>query len=788
MFKNYFKTAFRNLRRNKVYSFLNIFGLAIGIACAGLIFLWVENEVTYNDYFSNKELLYKVKDSQTYSGTTYTFDATPGPLGPSMKNDIPGIRNTARYAGDQLLFSLGNKTIYEQGAYADSSFLNMFDLQFLKGNATHAFDQLYSVVISDKMAEKFFNTTDVVGKTLKVNNSQDYVITGVFKKLPENVSVGFDWLIPFRVYANTQAWLQSWGNNGITTYVEIQPNANIAAINKQLYNYISLKSGDHSEGVAKMSIYPMSRWRLYDQFKDGKEVQGRIKFVHLFSLIAWIILLIACINFMNLSTARSEQRAKEVGVRKTLGAQRGRLLLQFIMESVLLSVISTIIAVFMMAIALPSFNALVGEQLALHLFSPLHIACLIGIALVCGLIAGSYPALFLSSFKPVAVLNGLKLKGVNSAGWVRKILVVIQFSVSIILIISTLIIYLQINHVKNRDLGYNRHDLVFTTVQGNMVEHFDAIRNDLVQTGYVQNACLSDHEILKMYSNGGGWSWPDKDPNSQVLITFENASPQYVPTMGLHILEGRNFYPDMKADSSKVLINESFAKIIGAKNIIGTVISSGGGNKYTIVGVIKNFLYNNMYSAPAPLIVFSDTSYSSYLTIRFKHDANLFAAVAKTKAVIKKDNPGYPVEINFVDADFNNLFKMESMVGHLAGVFALLAILISCLGLFGLAAYTAERRTKEIGIRKVMGASVQRIVGLLSKDFLILIIISCIIAFPISWWMMHNWLQGYPYRITIHWWIFLIADVLAIKIALLTVIILAVRAAKANPVESLRAE
>ncbi|MGH2643433.1 MAG: FtsX-like permease family protein, partial [Chitinophagaceae bacterium] len=501
-----------------------------------------------------------------------------------------------------------------------------------------------------------------------------------------------------------------------------------------------------------------------------------------------IILLIACINFMNLSTARSEQRAKEVGVRKTLGAQRGRLLLQFIMESVLLSVISTVIAIFIITIILPSFNALVGEQLVLHLFSPLHISCLIGIALVCGLVAGSYPALFLSSFKPVAVLNGLKLKGVNSAGWVRKILVVVQFSVSIILIICTLIIYLQINHVKNRDLGYNRHNLVFTTVQGNMLQHFGAIRNDLIQTGYVQDACLSDHEILRMYSNGGGWNWPGKDPNSQVLITFESASPQYVPTMGLNIMKGRDFYPDMKEDSAKVLINESFAKIIGLKNIIGTVITNSGGTKYTIVGVIKDFLYNSMYSTPSPLIVFSDTSNSSYLTVRYKPDANLEAAVSKTRKVISKNNPGYPVEINFVDADFNNLFKMESMIGQLAGLFAALAILISCLGLFGLAAYTAERRTKEIGIRKVMGASVRRIVGLLSKDFLILVIISCLIAFPVSWWIMHQWLQDYPYRITIHWWIFFIAGGLAIVIALLTVSFQAIRAAVANPVESLRTE
>lgn len=388
MFKNYFKTAWRNIRKNKTNSFLNIFGLAIGIACAGLIFLWVEDELTYNHYFGNRNVLYKVKDQQTYEGTTYTFDATPGPLAQALKSEIPGIKNAARTTwGDQLLFSLDDKALYQQGMYVDAAFLTMFRLQFSKGNATHAFTQLHSLVLSEKMANAFFGTTDVIGKTLKVNNEQEYVVSGVIKDLPENVSFQFDWLAPFKIHEDRNPWLQDWGNNGIVTYVEIQPAANTDAINKKLYNYVNTKTED---AAAKLSIYPMNRWRMYDSFDTaGKETAGRIKYVRLFSLIAWIILIIACINFMNLSTARSEQRAREVGVRKVLGAVKGKLIFQFVGESLFISFLAALIALVIMGLALPAFNLLIEKQLSLSLASPLHSTALLCIVLLCGVIAGS---------------------------------------------------------------------------------------------------------------------------------------------------------------------------------------------------------------------------------------------------------------------------------------------------------------------------------------------------------------------------------------------------------------
>lgn len=785
MLTNYLKTAFRNLWKNKGYSFLNIGGLSIGIAFAALIFLWVEDEFTFNHYFTNRENLYKIKDRQTYDGTTFTFDATPGPFAPGIKAEIPGIKNTARTTfGNSVLFSLQDKPVHEQGLYADAPFLSMFRLQFIKGNAANAFAQLHSLVISETMANTFFGTADIIGKTLKVDNKEDYVISGVFKDLPKNVSFKIDWLAPFKIYEDQNKWLQDWGSNGVATYVETEPNANISDINKKLYNYIDRKQ---KGATAKMSIYPMNRWRMYDSFDNGKEVPGRIKYVNLFSLIAWLILIIACINFMNLSTARSQQRAKEVGVKKVIGAGKWKLISQFIGESLFTSLVAALIAIVIIIIALPAFNSLVEKQLSVNISNPFHVPGLVAIALVCGLTAGIYPAFYLSSFKPIYVLKGIKIKNNGSAGLIRKGLVVLQFSISVILIISTIIIYQQISHVKDRDLGYNKQNLIYMSILGNMKQHIDVIKNDLKSTGVVENAAISNNQVLQLQSNTSDFAWEGKDPSKQILITIEGVSPDYTSTMGFHLKEGRDFYAAGKTDSGNVIINESFAKVINKKNVLGSIISWGD-SKFTVTGIIKDFVYNDMYAPAPPLVFFSDTSNCNFLTIRLKAGAPLQAALAKIEKVIKNDNPGYPADFSFVDEKFGLLFKTETLIGKLAGVFSMLTIFISCLGLFGLAAYTAERRTKEIGIRKVLGASVKGITALLSKEFLQLVAVSCLIAFPVAWWIMNKWLQNYTYRITINWIVFFAAGVLALLIALITVSFQAIKAAVANPVKSLRTE
>ena len=786
MIKNYFLITFRNILRNKTYNFLNIFGLAVGIACAALIFLWVEDEMNYNHYFANKNNLFIVKDKQSYDGKTFVFDATPGPLAQVMKAEIPGFKTTARSSWpNPMLFSRSDKAIYESGRYVDSGFLSMFLVPFTKGNAAQAFQQTNSVVLSEKMAIKFFGTTDILGKTLKVDNKEDYVVTGIFKDLPENVSVKFEWLISFKVYEEQNKGLTKWGSNSILTYAEVQPTADITSINKQLFDIVKRKNPGST--IAKMMLYPFTRIRLYNSFdNNGNEKEGLIKNIHLFSLIAWIILIIACINFMNLSTARSEKHAKEVGIRKVLGATKLKLIYQFIAESVLLSFVSMLLAIALILLCLPAFNNLVHKNLALQLFQPLHFTGLLIIALLCGILAGSYPAFYLSSFNPALVLKGVKIK-TGSASFIRKALVVTQFSASVILIICTIIIYQQIQYGKKRDLGFKKDNLVTTSLEGNMKVHFATIKNDLLNTGVVENASMSNGNVLNMGSNSGDFSWEGKAPDKQVLITMEWVSPEFISTQGIQLKQGRGFYENFKADSTNIIINETLAKTIATKNIVGSVINRDN-TKYTVVGVVKDFVSNNVYKPADPLIMFADTAYAHVLSIRFKADVDLTSALAKVEKVIKTNNPGYPFSYEFVDEVFGQFFKAETLIGKLAGIFSSLAIIISCLGLFGLASFTAERRTKEIGIRKVLGASVSGITGLLSKDFLKPVLLSVIIAFPVSWWLMFNWLNEYEYKMTIHWWVFAIAGLLVVLIALATISFQSIRAAFANPAKSLRTE
>jgi len=786
MFTNYLKIAFRTILRNKTYSFLNILGLSVGIACAALIFLWVENEMNYNHYFPNRNNLYIVKDKQTYDGNTFVFDATAGPLAQAVKAEIPGIKTTARTTwGNSLLFSLGDKTINENGLYVDSGFLTMFSVPFIKGNAATAFTHAHAVVISEKMANKFFKSTDIIGKTLKIDTKQDYVVSGIFKDLPENVSIKFNWLISFKIFEEQNQWLTKWGSNGIITYAETEPNANVTAINKLLYNIVQRKNSEST--IAKMLLYPLNRATLYNSFdKNGNEKEGLIKNIRLFSLIAWIILIIACINFMNLATARSEKRAKEVGIRKVMGAAKQKLIFQFISESVLLSFVSMLSAIVIISLALPAFNNLVHKNLTLQLFLPLHFTGLIAIALVCGIIAGSYPAFYLSSFNPVLVLKSAKMK-TGSAAFIRKALVVTQFSASVVLIICTVIVYQQIQYGKQKDLGFKKDKLITTYFNGDMRNHFSVIKTGLLNTGVIENIAQSWNTVLNQGSNSGDFTWEGKPVNKTVLITTEGVSPEYISTMNMKLKEGRDFYADMKTDSANIIINETLAKIIGKKETVGSIIIADN-KKYTIVGVVNDFVSNNVYKSADPLILFGDALHTNVLSIRIKANAEISTAIAAIEKVIKNNNPGYPLEYEFVDEEFGRFFKAETLIGKLAAIFAALAIIISCLGLFGLASFTAERRTKEIGIRKVLGASVSGITGLLSKDFLKPVVLSVLIAFPVSWWLMFNWLKDYEYKITIHWWVFALAGLLVLLIAMVTVSFQSIKVAITNPVKSLRTE
>lgn len=789
MLRHALKAAFRNLWKRRAFGFLNIFGLAIGIACAAFILLWVEDELTFDHNFGLRNYIYRVRQNEKTDQGVNTFD-TPGELAAALKTEISGIKNSGRISWrmDELAV-IGDNKIKTNGLYADPSMLAILTINFIRGDASTALRQPKSVVISQSLARACFGSGDPLGRTINMNAQQAYsvdglyTVTGVFTDLPDNCSFRFQWISPYTTWEDANTWLKGWTNPLSDTYVQLDPSASPAAIDMRLTHFLSTKV-DNAKNT--LFLWGMNDWHLRDKFENGVPTDSAIRYVRLFMLIAAAILLIACINFMNLSTARSEQRAREVGVLKVVGAGRGSLISKFISEALLLSFLSVLFAVALLYIFLPAYNTLVGKQLHIHLFEPAHLSGLLAIVMVTGFIAGSYPAFYLSSFNPIHVLKGIRIKTSGGAIAIRKTLVITQFTASVALIIGTIIIYQQVHHIKDRDLGYNHNNLVYIDLHGNMTNHFEAIKGKLLATGYVENAAMSLHDALHVYSAGGGYNWQGRDPNSNITIHMNAVSPEYLSTMHMQLISGRDFYPTPGMDSANVIISESMARLMGKEGRPGGTLINGSLHSQ-IVGIIKDYVYNNVYGAGAPLVLYCYPN-CTVMALRFKPNVSLSKALEKTGSVITAESPGQPFAYRFADDDFDALFTAETLTGKLAGIFAVLAILISCLGLFGLAAYTAERRVKEIGIRKVLGASIQTLTGLLLKEFIQLVTISCIISFPLAFWVLNDWLRNYEYRTTIHWWVFGLAGALALIIAILTVSFQAIRAALANPIRSLRAE
>jgi putative ABC transport system permease protein len=791
MLKNYLKSAFRNLWTNRTYSILNIIGLSIGVTAAAFIFLWVEDETTFNHNFANRNLIYHVMMNEKSDKGTSTTGSTPGPLGASIIKDIPGIKSTGRLSWfmDELAI-VGDKSVKINGIYADPSILTMYELPFTKGDPNTALNQMQSVIISESMAKKMFDGTDPMGKVIKMNGNVGYAadglytVTGVFKDLPANCHYHFQWVSPFLAWKTANPWVDLWDNPMPETIIQLDPTAAPAAVEKQLTHYLAKKVTGQKN---TLFLWNMNDWHLRANFENGVLTGGTIRYVHLFTLIGVAILLIACINFMNLATARSEKRAKEVGVLKVMGAGRSGLIGKFISEAIVLSFLAVLVSIALLYLLKPAYNTLVNKQLSINLFQFSHWASLLAIAITTGIVAGSYPAFYLSSFNPVFVLKGIRIRSSGSAVFIRKGLVITQFTASVILIICTIIIYQQVQHIKNRDIGYTMDKLIYMDLQGNMKKNFEVLKNQLIATGYVENAATGLHDALHVYSTGDYMKWQGQDPNVKIPVHSNQVSPEYLSTMHMPLVSGRDFYPNFGTDTSNVIINESLAKLMGKEGRIGGILYNGPFHT-TVIGIIKDFVYNDIYSSGGPLILWPGYRGGTVMSIRFKQNADLTKALAVTESVISTENPGYPFQYTFADENFNALFSTETLIGKLAGIFAGLAVFISCLGLFGLAAYTAERRSKEIGIRKVLGASSQGLAALLSKEFLQLVTLSCLIAFPIAWWSMRSWLQGYEYRTTIHWWIFALAGTLALVVALLTVSFQAIKTALANPIKALRSE
>jgi putative ABC transport system permease protein len=789
---NYFRSSLRNLWKNRSYSALNIAGLAVGVACASLIFLWVEDEVTFDHDVPNRSHIYKVMENEFHNGVAYTSSSLPGPMVAVLPAEVTGIKNASRITGYQntALIIANNKTFYEKGEYVDSAFLSIIDPPLLRGSAETALNDLHSLVVTERMALKFFGTADVLGKTISLDKDQLFTITAVIQNPHPNSSFAADWFARYELLETKYPWLTDWGAMAALTLVELYPDADVQAINNQLTKVLRDRN---PEKTNTCFLFPMNDWHLYNSFSNGSpDGNGQIRYVRLFTLIACIILLVACINFMNLATARSEQRVKEVGVRKTLGAGRSMLVSQFLSESLMLAFVSVGVSVAIVYLVIPSFNSMVGKELTLRLNDEWHIGALVIVTLTCGLLAGSYPAFYLSSFNPIYVLKGMKIKAGFGSGFIRKGLVVIQFVVSVTLMIATVIIYQQIEFTKHRDVGYTTGQTIYLEMRGAVRENFNAIRTELIRKGVAENAAMSVKPVFRFgWYDDSHFSWQGKDPNNNLSVLTEAVTPEYISTVGMSLKEGRDFHADAATDIHSVIINETFAKLISDHSAIGEEIVQGD-NHMKVIGVVKDFVYGNVYSkVHSPVILTANPDASNFLrilTIRLNGSSNLQGNINEIEKVMKAYNPEYPFEYYFMDAEFDKLFKTEALAQNLSGVFGALAVFISCLGLFGLASYTAQQRSKEIGIRKILGATVNRITTMISADFLRLTGFSFIVAFPIAWLIMDRWLQSYEYRTPIYWWVFAGVGLITLACTLLTVGFQTWKAALKNPTEVLRSE
>ncbi len=787
MIRNFFKVAFRNLSRNKAFSIINIAGLSIGMASAILILLWVQNEISYDRFHANSERLYQVWNREKVDNKVECWSTTPEILGPALKQNYPEVEKETRVNWNQtLLFSVDEKRLNVSGTMVDPDFLTMFGFPLLKGNQNIALNGVYSIVVTEELAKKLFGNVDAMGKVIKIDNRDNFIVTGIMKNLPNNTQFDFEYLLPWQYMAVRQWDNSDWDNNSTQNYILLKNGTSIAALNSKIKNITIY----HLNGKEQTEVfaYPLSQLHLYSKFENGVAVGGEIDMVRLFAIIAAFILLIACINFMNLSTARSEKRAKEVGIRKVVGAQKQGLISQFLGESILFSFIAGMIALIIIQVSLPAFNALVNKELFIPYSNSYFWLSIIIFIVFTGILAGSYPAFYLSSYKPAGILKGT-FKAVNALITPRKILVVLQFTFAIVLIICTIIVQQQIKYAQQRESGYNKNNLIYFSMIGDIEKNYTLIKNELLNSGAVTSVTKVSHAVTQGWSDAQGVEWEGKNPNDKTDFDLYAEDEGFVKTTGIQIVQGRDF--DLKnfpTDSTAMILNESAVKTMGFKNAIGQTIKEGEIN-YHVVGVIKDFIFRSPYQPLRPMVIEGGKSgFFNAVHVKLNSINSTEKNLATVEKIIKKYNQQYPFVYHFVDEEYAKKFNDEQRIEALAGLFAGLTIFISCLGLFGLAAYMAENRIKEIGVRKVLGASVANIATLLSKDFIQLVIVAILIASPVAWFVMHNWLEGYDYRINISGWIFIAAGLMAICIAVLTVSFQAIKAAIANPVKSLRTE
>lgn len=795
MFKNYFKIAWRNIAKSKVYSTINILGLAVGMAVVMLIAFWIWDEVTFNRYFDNHDKIAQVMTTFVDNdGRMNTAQAVSMPIGDELRSkygsDFKYISMTSWNFNHVL--AVGDKKIDEKGMWVESSFPALFSFKMIKGNI-NALDDPSVIVINASLAKTLFGNSDPMNKMVKLDNKDSYKVAGVFEDFPHNSNFyDASYFLPWKKYVTTEDWLKEsatqWNNHSWQCYVQVADNIDMEKETEKIKNVVMAHKNAKTDGVEQAYIFPMNKWRLYSEFKNGKPTGGRIQFVWLFSVIGVFVLLLACINFMNLSTARSEKRAKEVGIRKTVGSLRSQLIKQFLSESVLVAFISFVFSIILVVTLLPLFNSLADKHIGIPWSSRLFWLLALTFTVVTGIISGSYPALYLSKFKPIKVLKGTFRAG-RYASLPRKILVVVQFTFSVALIIGTVIVYKQIQYAKERPINYNSDGLISIDMNTpDLFGHYDAIRNDLLATGVVDNMAESSSPTTAVYAIQIGFNWQGKDPNTLPAFGTIAVTADFGKTIGWHIKEGRDFSKDFATDSTAMILNEAAVKQVGMKkDIVGQVIQFNDKN-YTVVGVVKDMIMESPFKPVTPTVFFYDPNWANVVTVAIKRDKPVKDALEKISTVFKKYNPGAPFTYRFNDETYAKKFADEQRIGRLATFFTILAIFISCLGLFGLSSFVAEQRKKEIGVRKVLGATVFNVWKLLSKEFALLVIISCFVAIPLAWYYLNHWLNQYEYRTSISLWIFIVSGLGALAITLLTVSFQAIKAAVANPVESLRTE
>jgi putative ABC transport system permease protein len=789
MFRLNLKIALRSLWKNKGFTLINVGGLSIGLASCMILLLYVNYEWGYDKQFKHHENTYVVYQNSPSSGKVFSWAWTPNVMAQEVREKIPGVvwASHSTYPSSKLI-SYDDKKIKDAGVFADPSFVKILNYQFLKGNPDAVLKNVNSIVLTKSFSEKLFGSEDPINKIVKLNNTEALTVEAVIEDVPVNSSIQFQYLMPWSLFENMEPWVRNgnWGNNICLTLVQLKSQADFDQANAQM---IDIYQRNQKEVTSKALLFPLDKWHLYDDFENGQSVGGKIDQLKIFMLLAVCILMIACVNFMNLSTASSEKRAKEVGVRKAIGSTRRSLIGQFLLESLILAMMSTVLAVLLTEIALPYFNQLLDLQLVIQYDNWIFWLTLTGLMIFTGLIAGSYPALYLSSFEPVKVLKGLNIT-IGNAVSIRKILVVFQFIFAVCMIICTAVIYQQLSFIKNKPIGYDKHNLLQLAVEGNLENEskLNLLKENLLKSGAASSVSFFSRDISEGGNNTVDVSWPGKDLKQDILFNQRGVGYDFIKTIGTELISGREFSVQFPNDSTHMMLNESAVKAMSLKDPIGKQIKWND-KTWTVIGVVKDFVVESAYQKVAPMM-FYPVKYSgaAIVLIRLDPSANFETSLAKIDQNVLEIEPNFLVDRKFVDESFALKFKNEQLLGTLSNWFGGFAIFISCLGLLGLALFIAEQRKREISIRKVLGASTVNILTLLNKDFIKLVAIANVIAFPLAYIMASRWLSGFEYRVSISVLPFVLAIGLSLLIAILTVSMQSVKVAKANPIDALKYE